>query len=135
MNVYTNILAKKWNFKKLRHNFVDERAVITTPLISFCLLKKRPENAFSTLIVNYRKTVQKKRIMLSKTATNWLFNDIWCYLLIACFDWISACHKTKIRNETIFTTFNWWKAAWSCWYCFNYIKSTYKLLLLNGVVA
>ena len=36
MNVSPNILAKNWNFKKLRHGFVDERALITKTLISFC---------------------------------------------------------------------------------------------------
>ena len=29
----------------------------------------------------------EKQIMPSKTTINWLFNDIWCYLFIACFDW------------------------------------------------
>ena len=29
-------------------------------LVSFCLRKKIPENAFLTLTVNYRKIVQKK---------------------------------------------------------------------------
>ena len=52
MNV-SPILAKNWSFKKLRHGFVDERAMIITTLISschwktpvlFCLWKKRPEN-------------------------------------------------------------------------------------------
>ena len=55
MNVSPNILAKNWNLKKLRHGFVDERALVTTTLISFChwktlvpicLRKKRPENTF-----------------------------------------------------------------------------------------
>ena len=71
MNVSPNILAKNQNFKKLRHSFVDERALITTTLISschwktlvpFCLRKKRPENAFLTLIVNYRKIAQKNKL-------------------------------------------------------------------------
>ena len=71
MNVSPNILAKNWNFKKLRHGFVDERALITTTLISschwktlvpFCLRKKRPKNAFLTLTVNYRKVVQKNKL-------------------------------------------------------------------------
>ena len=66
-NVSPNILAKNWNFQKLRHSFVDERALITTPLIStrhwkilvaFCLWKKRPESVFLTLIVNYHNIVQ-----------------------------------------------------------------------------
>ena len=71
MNFSPNISAKNQNFKKLRHGFVDERALITTTLISschwktlvpFCLRKKRPENAFLTLIVNYRKIVQKNKL-------------------------------------------------------------------------
>ena len=55
----------------MRHSFVDERALITTTLISSfhwetlvpsCLRKKRPENAFLTLIVNYREIVQKNKL-------------------------------------------------------------------------
>ena len=71
MNVSPNILAENQHLKKLRHGFVDERALITTTLISschwktlvpFCLWKKRPENAFLTLIVNCRKIVQKNKL-------------------------------------------------------------------------
>ena len=36
MNFSWNILAKNQNFKKLRHSFVDERALITTTLMSSC---------------------------------------------------------------------------------------------------
>ena len=59
----------------MRHSFVDERALITTTLISschwktlvpFCLQKKRPENAFLTVIVNYRKIVQKNKLFHPK---------------------------------------------------------------------
>ena len=75
MNVSSNILAKNENFKKLRHSFLDERTLITTTLISFChwkslvtfrLRKKRPENAFLTLIVNYCKIIQKNKLCSSK---------------------------------------------------------------------
>ena len=75
MTVSPNILAKNWNLKKLRHGFVDERALTTMTLISschwktllaFCLWKKRSENAFLTLIVNYRKIVQKNKLCHSK---------------------------------------------------------------------
>ena len=61
--------------EKLRHCFVDERALITTTLLSschwktfapFCLRKKRPEKAFLTLTVNYRKIVQKNKLCHSK---------------------------------------------------------------------
>ena len=56
----------KISIKKMRHGFVDEIALITATLITSChwkifvpffLWKKRPENAFLTLIVkSYRKT-------------------------------------------------------------------------------
>ena len=71
MNVSLRILAKKQIFKKLGHGLVDKKALITTTLISsshsktlvpFCLQKKRFENAFLTLIVNYCKIVQKNKL-------------------------------------------------------------------------
>ena len=81
MNVSLNILAKNSNFKKLRHSFVDERVLIATTLIYSChwktlvplvpvtgkpLRKKRSENAFLILIMNYRKIVQKNKLRHSK---------------------------------------------------------------------
>ena len=53
----------------------DERALISTTLISpchwktivyFCLRKKRPGNAFLTLILNFRKIAQKNKLCHSK---------------------------------------------------------------------
>ena len=55
----------------MRHGLADERAIITTTLISSChwktlvpvyLQKKRPENTFLTLTVNYCKIVQKNKL-------------------------------------------------------------------------
>ena len=75
MNLSPNISAKNKNFKKLRHSFVDDSALTTTTLISscdsktlapFCLQKKRHENVFLTLIVNYRKIIQKNKLCYSK---------------------------------------------------------------------
>ena len=71
MNVSPHILAKNQNFRKLRHSFVDGRAMITTTLISsyhwktlvpFCSQKKRLETAFLTLTVSNLKIVQKKKL-------------------------------------------------------------------------
>ena len=71
MNISLNILTKNCNLKKLRHSFVDERALITTTLIPpchwktfvpCCLLKKNVENLFLALIVNHRKIVQKNKL-------------------------------------------------------------------------
>ena len=75
MRASPNIFAKNKNFKKLRHDFVDERALITTTLTSschwkifvpFCLWNKRPENAFLILIVNYRKILPTKKYAIQK---------------------------------------------------------------------
>ena len=75
MNISPNILAKNQNLKKLRHGFIDERAMTTTTSISpchwktvqpSCLQKERPENAFLILTVNYRKIVQKNKLRHSK---------------------------------------------------------------------
>ena len=71
MSVSPNILAKNKNFTNLRHRFLDERALITSTLISYCNLKtlvpvslpkKRPENASLTLSVNCHKIVQKNKL-------------------------------------------------------------------------
>ena len=70
-----NTLTKLQNFKKLRHGFADEGAMIKTALMSschwktlvpFCLRKKRSENALLTLTVNYCKIVQKNKLCHSK---------------------------------------------------------------------
>ena len=114
-DISPNILAKNLNFEKLRHFFVNEKALITTTLISsyhwktpipFCLRKKKLENAFLILIMNYRKIVQKKKFMPSKTTINWLFNDIWCYLFIARFDWkVGVSQQTAVRVYYILKLF------------------------------
>ena len=43
-------------------------------LVSFWLRKKKPDKAFLTMIVNYRKTNYT-----IQTTIIWLFNDIGCY--------------------------------------------------------
>ena len=53
-------------------------------LCTILLARERTWKRIFTVIVNYHKIVQKKQIMPSKTPINWLFNDIWCYLFIAC---------------------------------------------------
>ena len=75
IKVSLNIFAKNQNLEKLRHDFVDERAMIKATvmfschwktLVPFCLRKKRPENTLLTLTVNYRKIVQKNKLCHSK---------------------------------------------------------------------
>ena len=59
----------------MKQGFVDKRTMITTVLTScchrktlapFCLRKKKPENSFLILTVNYRKIVHKNKLYHSK---------------------------------------------------------------------
>ena len=94
MHVSPNILTKNLNFKKLRHTFVDETAMITTlvsschwkTLVPFCLWKKRPEKCVFNTDTELMQNRTEKQIMPFKTTANWLFNDTWCYLVICCFE-------------------------------------------------
>ena len=55
---------------------------------------KRIFNTNSELLQNRTE----KQIIPSKTKINWLFDDIWCYLFIACFDWkIGLFQQTVVR--------------------------------------
>ena len=95
MNFYPNTLAKNKNkkVKKLRHAFLDERPMITTTLISLCCLKtltfylakeKTWKSVFNTNI-DLLENCTEKKVMSFKRKVNRLLNDIWCYLVIACF--------------------------------------------------
>ena len=93
---FPKISAQNQNLKKLIHNSVDERAMITTTFNTFLSLEK-----LCTFLVAKEKTWKhifhtnselsrnhtKKKFMPSKTTLNWLFNHILCYFAIACFDW------------------------------------------------
>ena len=80
MNVFLNILAK---------SFVDERALLTTTLISschwktlvpFCLQKKRPENAFLTLTVTYHILYRKTNYVIHNKGlirVYYILNELW----------------------------------------------------------
>ena len=57
-SVSPNILAKTWNFKKLRPSFVDVRAMITTTSTSSCHWKDL-KNIFLTQTVDYHRIVQR----------------------------------------------------------------------------
>ena len=83
LKVSQKILAQNQNFKKLRHGFVDEKAMIRTTLKSSChwrtlvpvsLQKKKLEIAFSNNELSQNLTI--KQFMGSKTTLNWLFDDI-----------------------------------------------------------
>ena len=57
-------------------------------LVPFYLWKKRSEIKWLININNeLSQNRTEKQIMPLKTAVNWLFNDMWCYLVIAFLDW------------------------------------------------
>ena len=50
----------------------------------------------------------EKQIMPSKTTVNWLFNVIWCYLVIAFFDLtIGVFQQTVVRAYDILNNTSW----------------------------
>ena len=56
---------------------------------------KRTFNTNSELSQNHTE----KQIMPLKTTVNWLFNDIWCSLVIDCFDWkIGVFQQAVVRG-------------------------------------
>ena len=93
MNVFPNILAKNQNFKKLRHrrwkstdnNDINIFLSLENPCTFLLAKEKTWKGIFNTNTELSQKCTEKK-IMPLKTAATWLFNDIWCYLVIGCFD-------------------------------------------------
>ena len=115
-------ISKNWDMY-----FVDERAMVTTTLTSychwktlvpFCFRKKKPEKAFVTLTVNYRKIAQKNYAIQNNSKL-----DISLYMTL-CFDWkIGVFQQTVVRiyyifNETFIAVrcicnphFKWFKSC------------------------
>ena len=44
----------------------------------------------------------EKQIMPFKTAVNWLFNDIWCYLAIGCFEWKICIFQQTVQRGLLY---------------------------------
>ena len=44
----------------------------------------------------------EKQIMLFKTTVNCLFNDIWCYLVIGCFDWNIGVFQQTVERSLLY---------------------------------
>ena len=103
MNVSPNILAKNENFKQLIQDFADGNndTNIFLSLEHPCTFLLAKEKTWKRLFNTNSELLQNrtaKQIMPSKTTTNWLFNDIWGYLFIACFDWkIGLFQQTVVR--------------------------------------
>ena len=81
---------------------------------------KRILNTNSELSQNRKE----KQGMPSKSTINWLFNDIWCYLFIACFDW-----KTGVFQQTVVRVYYILNG-----YCelYNLSESIFGILIVCG---
>ena len=68
---------------------------LENPCTFFLAIEKTWKRIFNTNGELSRNRTEKQ-IMPFKTTANWLFNDIWCYLVIGCFDWkIGLFQQTK----------------------------------------
>ena len=61
-----------------------------------------PENAFLTLNSELSQNRTEKQIRPFKTTLNWLFNDIWCYLVIVSFEWEIGIFKQTVVRDLLY---------------------------------
>ena len=75
--------------------------MIFLSLKNTCTFLLAKENSWKSIFNTNSELSQnrtEKQIMLLKTTVNWLFNDIWSYLVIGCFDWkIGVFQQTVVR--------------------------------------
>ena len=65
---------------------------------TFLLAKKKTWKCTFSINSKLSQNCTEKQIMLFKTTVNWLFNDMWCYLIIVLFDWkIAVFQQTVVR--------------------------------------
>ena len=129
--------------KNLRHGFFKERTLITTTLLytchwkTLCNLLLAKEKTWIRIFKTNSELSQnctEKQIKSSKSTINWLFNDIWCYLFITCFDWkIGIFQQTVVRvyyilksqiSVRVTTTSIFSSADWN--------NNTYNLIISTG---
>ena len=120
-----------WLKIELRGGFADKRALITTTLMSSCTFLVAKEKAWKCIFNTNSDLSQnhtEKQIIPSKTAVNWLFNDIWCYLFIACFDW-----KVGVFQQTVVRVYYNLKGdeSWCLLLCYNNRTASPFLFLLS----
>ena len=66
---------------------------------TFLLAKKQTWKRIFNTDSELSQNRTERQIMPLKTTVNWLFNDIWCYLVTGCFDWkISIFKQTVVRG-------------------------------------
>ena len=54
---------------------------------TFLLAKEKTRKSIFNTNSELSQNCTEKQFMSFKTTVNWLFNDIWCYSVIGCFNW------------------------------------------------
>ena len=70
----------------------------------------------------------EKQIMPFKITVNWLFNDIWCYLVIRCFNWKIGIFQQTVLRGLLYLKYVLWSL--SCNYKFLVVKSIFLFYIL-----
>ena len=81
---------------------------------TFLLAKEKTRKCISNTDNELSQNCTEKQIIPFKTTVNWLFNDIWCYIAIGCFDWkIGVFQQTVLRVYCILNQRIFWGAFYS----------------------
>ena len=68
------------------------------PPFTFLLAKEKTWKSIFNTNSELSQNRTEKQIMLFKATVNWLFNNIWRFLVIGCFDWkIGVFQQTVLR--------------------------------------
>ena len=69
---------------------------------TFLLVKEKTWKPIFNTNSELSQNRTEKQIIPCKITVHWLFNDTWCYLFIACFDWkIGVFQQTVVRVNYI----------------------------------
>ena len=108
---FPKYLGWKLKFQKIETRFCRWKSnnynnnMIFLSLKNTCYFLLAKEKTWKSIFNTNNKLSQnrtKKQIMPFKTTANWLFNDIWCYLVIGCSDWkIVVFQQTVVRAYCI----------------------------------
>ena len=82
---------------------------------SFLLAKEKTWKCVFNTNSEILQNLTEKQIIPFKTTVNRLFNDIWCYLVIGCFDWkIAVFQQAVVRVYYIlkYTVHRNWVSKW-----------------------
>ena len=106
-------ISKKWKrFSRWKSNDYNDINIFLS-LENPCTFLVANEKTWKIIFNNSSALSQnrtEKQIMPFKITVNWLFNDIWHYLVIGCFDW-----KNTVFQQTVVRAYyiprldcRWW---------------------------